>query len=183
VISVEKRRDQEPNPAAPEVVVRGLLDFDTFYRTEFRRVLGLVGVLSGSRWAEEMTQEAFLRAYRDWGTVGRMDRPDAWVRVAAMNLARSAFRRRRAEARALLRLGEPVTVLPDLEPRFADFWQQVRKLPARQAQVVALHYLEDRPVAEIAEILGIASGTVKAQLHTARTTLADRLRATLKETS
>ena len=178
---MEKRRGQEPNPAAPEVVVRGQLDFDMFYRAEFRKVLGLVGVLSGSRWAEEMTQEAFLRAYRDWDSVGRMDRPDAWVRVAAMNLARSAFRRRRTEAKALLRLGHPVTVLPDLEPRFAEFWAEVRKLPARQAQVIALHYLEDRPVAEIAKMLGTAPGTVKAQLHTARTTLADRLGATLEE--
>ncbi len=55
---MEKRRDQDRNPPGPQVVVRGLLDFETFYRAEFRKVLGLVGVLSGSRWAEEMTQEA-----------------------------------------------------------------------------------------------------------------------------
>ena len=160
--------------------MRGLLDFETFYRAEFRKVLGLVGVLSGSRLAEEMAQEAFLRAYRDWEKVGRMERPDAWVRVAAMNLARSTFRRRRAEARALLRLGEPVTVLPDLEPLFAEFWEHVRRLSTRQAQVIALHYLEDRSVAEIAEILGTAPGTIKAQLHTARTSLAGLLGATLE---
>ena len=178
---MEKRRDQEAKPSTPPVVVRGLLDFETFYRAEFRKVLGLVGVLSGSRWAEEMTQDAFLAAYRNWEEVGRMDRPDAWVRVAAMNLARSTFRRRRAEARALLRLGEPVTVLPDLEPPYAEFWEQVRRLPARQAQVIALHYLEDRPVAEIAETLGTAPGTIKAQLHTARIALAARLGATIGE--
>ena len=178
---MEKRRDQESEPTVPAVVVRGLLDCESFYRAEFRKVLGLVGVLSGSRWAEEMTQEAFLAAYRNWEQVGRMDRPDAWVRVAAMNLARSTFRRRRAEARALLRLGEPVTVLPDLEPPYAEFWEQVRRLPARQAQVIALHYLEDRPVAEIAEILGTAPGTIKAQLHTARIALAARLGATIEE--
>jgi RNA polymerase sigma-70 factor, ECF subfamily len=51
----------------------------------------------------------------------------------------------------------------------------VRALPRRQAQVVALHYLEDRPVAEIADALGIASGTVKKHLHDGRRELARRL--------
>jgi outer membrane protein assembly factor BamB len=41
----------------------------------------------------------------------------------------------------------------------------VRSLPRRQAQVVALHYLGDLPVAEIARVLGCAEGTVKAHLH------------------
>ena len=47
-------RDQQKEPENQEVVVRGSLDFDKFYRAEFRKVLGLVGVLSGSKWAEEM---------------------------------------------------------------------------------------------------------------------------------
>ncbi len=76
-----------------------------------------------------------------------------------------------------------VTVLPGLEPPFGEFWEQVRRLPTRQAQVIALHYLEDRPVAEIAEILGTAPGTVKAQLHSARVALADRLGATIGDSS
>ena len=51
----------------------------------------------------------------------------------------------------------------------------MRALPSRQAQCVALLYLEDRPVAEIGEILGIAAGTVRVHLHEARATLARRL--------
>jgi RNA polymerase sigma-70 factor (ECF subfamily) len=57
----------------------------------------------------------------------------------------------------------------------AAFWDTVRSLPRRQAQVVALHYLEDRPVAEIAEILGIAAGTVKKHLFDGRHALARAL--------
>ena len=53
----------------------------------------------------------------------------------------------------------------------------IRNLPARQAQVVALHYWEQCSVAEIAEILGISAGTVKTCLHRGRATLAERLRA------
>jgi RNA polymerase sigma-70 factor (ECF subfamily) len=51
----------------------------------------------------------------------------------------------------------------------------VRRLPARQAAAVALHYLEDRPVTEVASILGCAEGTAKAHLHKGRTNLAKLL--------
>ena len=51
----------------------------------------------------------------------------------------------------------------------------MRALPARQAQCVALLYLEDRPVTEIGQILGIAPGTVRVHLHEARATLARQL--------
>jgi RNA polymerase sigma-70 factor, ECF subfamily len=57
----------------------------------------------------------------------------------------------------------------------ADFWRAVRALPRRQAQAIALFYLEDLPVAAIAEVLDCAEGTVKALLHQGRRTLAARL--------
>jgi RNA polymerase sigma-70 factor, ECF subfamily len=79
----------------------------------------------------------------------------------AANLATSALRRRLIEARALARFwarGEPSLV--ELPASQADFWRAVRSLPRRQAQVVALHYLED-PVVEVARLLGCAEGTVK----------------------
>jgi RNA polymerase sigma-70 factor (ECF subfamily) len=68
-----------------------------------------------------------------------------------------------------------VEVTPAPNPPDDEFWDAVRMLPARQAQCVALLYLEDRSVAEIAEILEIAPGTVRVHLHEARTTLAVRL--------
>jgi RNA polymerase sigma-70 factor (ECF subfamily) len=63
----------------------------------------------------------------------------------------------------------------DLPTTDHEFWDAVRALPARQAQAIALHYLEDRPVAEIAEILGCAPATVKVHLHRGRRALADTL--------
>jgi RNA polymerase sigma-70 factor (ECF subfamily) len=56
-----------------------------------------------------------------------------------------------------------------------ELWAAVRKLPARQAQVTALAYGEDRSIADIASMLGIAEGTVKAVLHRARGNLARAL--------
>ena len=58
----------------------------------------------------------------------------------------------------------------------------VRSLPRRQAQVVALYYLEDRTIADIAEILDMAQGTVKKHLHDGRRTLARRLQLQEDET-
>ena len=56
-----------------------------------------------------------------------------------------------------------------------DFWAAVRGLPRRQAQCVALRYLEDRSVREIAGVLEIAEATVRVHLHAGRRALAERL--------
>jgi RNA polymerase sigma factor (sigma-70 family) len=78
----------------------------------------------------------------------------------------------RALARLLLRQGPAVAELPEDDARV---WRAVRALPRRQAQVIALYYVADLPVAEIADTLGLAEGTVKAQLHRDRQALAGRL--------
>ena len=54
------------------------------------------------------------------------------------------------------------------------FWSEVRRLPTKQAQTVALHYGCDLSVEETAAVLGMAVGTVKSHLHRARNTLAGR---------
>jgi RNA polymerase sigma-70 factor (ECF subfamily) len=79
----------------------------------------------------------------------------------------------KALARIALRLAPSVS---ELSVEDAEFWRAVRSLPRRQAQVLALFYYEDRPIAEIAEILGMASGTVKKNLHDGRSALARRLK-------
>ena len=73
------------------------------------------------------------------------------------------------------------TIPPELSADDAEFWEAVRSLPRRQAQVIALRYLDDRSVAGIAEILGTATGTVKKQLHDDRQNVVRRLR--LEETT
>jgi RNA polymerase sigma factor (sigma-70 family) len=139
--------------------------------------------LTGSRVvAEELAQEAFLAAYRQWGTVGVYDEPGAWVRRVAVNQAASRGRRRAAEARALLRLGPRTTTVFDPMPVEDEaFWAEVRDLPGRQAQVVALRYLEDRSVDDIAGILGCAPATVRVHLHRGRKNLAERLGCIVEE--
>lgn len=150
------------------------LDFDAFFLAERPRVVALVFALSGDRGhAEDIAQEALLRAYRRWGTVGAYDRPGAWVRRVALNLATSARRRRRSERRAVERVAaRPPAAVLDLST--TEFWAMVRTLPRQQAVAVALHYLEDERVADIALVLGCAEGTAKAHLYQARAALAER---------
>jgi RNA polymerase sigma-70 factor, ECF subfamily len=155
----------------------GPRSFEEFYAAEYVAVVGLAYALSGSRWAaEDLAQEAFLAAHRQWERLSAYDRPESWVRRVVANMSVSAFRRRVAEARATARIAAGQRpVVEQLPADDLEFWRAVRKLPRRQAQVVTLHYLEDRPIAEIADVLGMARGTVKKNLHDGRRALAHRL--------
>jgi RNA polymerase sigma-70 factor (sigma-E family) len=169
----------------PGVSVGVARDFDEFYREEFRTVVGLAYALSGSRTgAEDMAQDAFLAAHRNWDRIGHYEQPGAWVRRVVANLAVSSFRRRITEARALVRLaGRQRPQVTELPGQDDEFWAAVRSLPRRQAQSLALHYLEDLPVAQIGRILDCAEGTVKAHLYKARQSLARRLGVPEEESS
>lgn len=159
--------------------------FETFYEREFRLVVGLAYALSGSRSAaEDLAQEAFIAAHSNWDKIGSYDKPEAWVRRVVSNLSVSRFRRGLTEAKAMTRLGgfrAETAALPDLPAEAEEFWAHVRKLPKRQAQTLALHYLEDKPVAEIAVILECSASTVKVHLHKGRQRLASRLGVNLGE--
>jgi RNA polymerase sigma factor (sigma-70 family) len=155
---------------------------DELYRREYRSVVALAYGLSGSRSAaEELAQEAFLEAHRAWDRIAGYDEPIAWVRRVVANRSVSQVRRRVAEARALTRVAgrrQLPTELPQLD---AEFWKAVRKLPHRQAQAIALHYLDDLSVADVATVLEISPDTVKVHLHRGRRALAAALDCTIDE--
>jgi RNA polymerase sigma-70 factor (ECF subfamily) len=60
------------------------------------------------------------------------------------------------------------TSIPEPDPESDAFWDEVKRLPSRQAQAIALHYVEDLSVTDITEVLEVAEGTVKALLHQGR---------------
>lgn len=168
--------DTDDSSGRPESA-RERLSFEEFYRREYRQVLGLAYVLTGNESvAEDTAQEAFTAAYRQWGSIGEYDSPAAWVRRVACNHAASAVRRRIREAKALVRLALRTPTHIELDEGDAEFWRAVRRLPPRQAQTVALYYLEDYSVREIAAVLDCGEGTVKTHLSRARTAVARHLR-------
>jgi RNA polymerase sigma factor (sigma-70 family) len=158
-----------PVPRLPD------LSFEDFYRREYPRIRTLARVLVGGPTSDDIAQEALLVAYRRWRDWSRLADPARWVRRVCVNLATSHLRRRGVEARALVRLGarpRPLVVLADDDE---TFWAAVRSLPRRQAQVVALFYVHDLTVADVAATLELSEGSVKTHLSRARTALSQRL--------
>jgi RNA polymerase sigma-70 factor (ECF subfamily) len=173
VASIQRRRVGAVSDYVPD-------SFEAFLRIEYAAVLAFARATTLS-WAdaEDLTQEAFLAAFARWSDVGEYDAPGAFVRRVVANKSASGFRRRAREAAMLARTRRTEAI--DTEGRDPAFWAAVAQLPVRQRHVIALFYLEDRSVAEIAEILGIADGTVKAHLHGGRQRLASLLGADLEE--
>lgn len=150
-------------------------DYDRFYRRELPAMVALAAAITGSTVAaEDLAQEALLRAYRNWDRVGTYDKPGAWLRRVTVNLALSTRKRMTAELRARLRLAGPTALQP--HPSDHDHvWSAVARLPGNQRAAVALHYLEDRSVADIAEILDCSPSTARVHLHRGRAALASLL--------
>jgi RNA polymerase sigma-70 factor (ECF subfamily) len=91
------------------------------------------------------------------------------------NRAISGFRRRQAEAKALIRIRSAEHVVPEIPAESEVLWHEVRRLPRRQRQVIALRYLDHRPIAEVALILECSENTVKTHLQRAKQELARKL--------
>ena len=158
-------------------------EFDAFYRRELPAMVALAAAITGNNIAtEDVAQEALLRAYNRWDQVSHYERPGAWVRRVTINLALTNRRRVGAELRAKLRLrsrdridGTDGYGIDPHPARFDDVWSAVAKLPGQQRAAVALHYLEDRSVADIAEILDCSESTARVHLHRGRNALATLL--------
>jgi RNA polymerase sigma-70 factor (sigma-E family) len=150
--------------------------FEDLYRAERRRILAVVVLLTGDRAAaEDIVQDAFAAALRRWTTISAYDRPGDWVKRVAVNKAISRFRRGRNERVALARVaGWPAADGPDGRPgELADpLWAAVRRLPRRQAQVIALMYVDDLSAEQVAATLGCSVGAVKSHVHRAKRHLA-----------
>ncbi|HSM43629.1 MAG TPA: sigma-70 family RNA polymerase sigma factor [Acidimicrobiia bacterium] len=165
------RDDLEPEPMDDLPVVAAQEAFETFFRREYRSVLGLAVVLCGhGAVAEELTMDGFEAALRNWATVSTLDNPGAWVRKVVSNASVSRYRRLAADARARLRISGGSLGTVDLGEH-ADVWEAVTRLPRRQAQTVALFYFEGYSRREIAVLLGISEESVKTHLERARRTL------------
>ena len=160
----------------PLVLMAARVEFDDFYRRNYARVLRTAFAVTGEReLAADVAQEAFLIAQRRWSVIVGYDRPDLWVSRVAINRALSWRRRAVNELNALTRLavGErssPSTATGDLG--IGGVWKYVRRLPLRQAAVVALVYADDLTIEEAARTLGIGLPTAKTHLQRAKRSLA-----------
>ena len=171
-------------------------------RTDVRRVLaGNVDAFAGivRRWngpllrlarrfsrdeavAEEMVQDAFVRAYRGLAAWRDDAAFSTWLFAVALNCFRTLSRR----------LGPPTEPLVDTEAgtnpwesldaadRRAIVRRAVATLPARYREAIILFYFHEQSLHEAMATLGVAEGTLKARLHRARKLLHSRLERMLK---
>jgi RNA polymerase sigma-70 factor, ECF subfamily len=154
-------------------------EFDTWYRSQHRRLVAAMSAIAGDvTVGTEVADEAFVRALERWDRVATMASPEGWLYRTALNHLRRTQRRVALEQHLLRRTaGRRSDRVPgngsDWHP---DTLDAIAALPNRQRKAVALHYVADLSVADTARIMGIVPGTVMATLHAARATLSRSLR-------
>jgi len=150
------------------------------YEASYRRLLAQAYAVAGDRVeAEDAVQEAFARAVAAGDRFRRVDNPEAWLRTVALNVLRRRWRRASLFRALTPRLATPADV-PGISEDHVAVVQGLRSLPFQQRETLALFYLGDLSVQEIAATLGVAEGTVKSRLTRGRTALAAVMKTTLE---
>lgn len=153
-------------------------NFREFVQTRYADLLRTAFLLTGARHAaEDLVQNALLRAYGRWATI---EDPMPYLRRSMVNQRTSVWRR--LGSRELLNGILPDRGDPDSSEGYAqrdELLRALAKLPARMRAVLVLRYWEDLSEAETASILECSIGTVKSQASRGL----DRLRALLDTVS
>ncbi|MCU1449586.1 MAG: SigE family polymerase sigma factor [Acidimicrobiales bacterium] len=156
-----------------------LRDLYESQRTSLVRLASLL--LHDVHDAEEVVQDAFVKAYVRWGRLREPDRALAYLRSAVLNGARSRLRHLRVVERTAPD-SPPLGVSADANLLVREEHERVidalRSLPARQRECLALRYYLELSEAEIASTLGISQGSVKTHVHRGLASLAGRLEPT-----
>ena len=158
--------------------------FEELYRRYARRLKGFFFLQLGGdeELAADATHDVFLRAYeaRDRYQEGR--KVDTWLFTIAYNICRNHYRSNAYEAQLMASLdAEPVTdqqIEVELDAALLDeaLAQVLSELPAPLHQLFSLHYQEELTIPQIAEIVGIAEGTVKSRLHKTMNMIRNKLK-------
>ncbi|MEU7846389.1 sigma factor-like helix-turn-helix DNA-binding protein [Micromonospora parva] len=152
--------------------MRDAQSFDDFYRSTARRMMRYGYAVAGDYTeAQDLVQEAYTRAWRQWGRLSSHPAPEAWLRLVVSRLATDRWRRLRGLRGALRLAGPPPPVSPPNEDSVL-LVQALRQVPATHRRALALHYLFDMPVEEIAHEIDVPVGTVKSWLSRGRARLA-----------
>lgn len=144
-----------------------------FCAAQHRRLVGLLSLQVGDRHvAEELAQDVLLKVCEHWP---KLQDPTAWMHRVAINHANSWFRRRGAERRATARhRGQQVEDGPPDRADAIAVREAVAKLPKRQRSALVYRYFAGFSVAETADAMSCAEGTVKALTHQAIAALRER---------
>jgi RNA polymerase sigma-70 factor, ECF subfamily len=168
-------------------------DFEQIVRQHQKKVYRvLLLMLKNPGDADNLTQECFLRAYTSMQSFRGDCSVQTWLLRIAVNLARDDARNRRAGFwKRLLWLDDESSVPPEQEPvcsqaspergliaqeELDSVWRTVGKLSPRQREVFILRFAEEMELKEIADVLNLRTGTVKAQLFRAVASVREQVR-------
>ncbi|HET8923683.1 MAG TPA: RNA polymerase sigma factor [Candidatus Acidoferrum sp.] len=141
-----------------------------------RRVFQIAySVLGNSADAEEVAQEAFLRAYQKFDSLREAEKFRAWVNRIVFRLAlnrKRGYRRRLARDTAWHSMETPTMVdgAKEVEQQVMldRLRREIERLPKKFRCVLQLSLVEEMEAADVGAVLGIPAGTVRSRLHTAR---------------
>jgi RNA polymerase sigma-70 factor (ECF subfamily) len=152
---------------------------EVLFRVHYARLVRALTLVCGSREAAaDAVQEAFVKAHLHWGRIGRYDDPVGWIRRIAINRLRDDHRRSVRKQRAVDRLAaEQVTVSAPYETPDAELQWMLAQLPGQQRLALALFYVDELSVTEVAAAMRLSDGAVKFHLHQGR----ERLRQVLSQ--
>ena len=173
-----------PRASAPADCVRqaaggDVRAFEELYQIHLPRVHSLVRRMTGGRDTDEITQDIFVRVWQKLSTFRGDSAFGTWLHRLAVNVIIERFRTDAARRQRLVD-GEAIFETLSSPPRprdvSLDFEAALEKLPDGAREIFVLHDVDGYKHHEIAELLGISSGTSKAQLHRARMMLRRHLR-------
>ena len=161
-VSAEVRGDVAPD-------LRVVTTFEDFYRAMRQRMIRVAFMMTGStEAAEDIVQDAFVQLY------SRFDQlvdPAPYLYRTVVNGCRS----RRRHGRVVERLQHLTAQNTVTSLETDETWTALVRLPERRRAAVVLRYYADLPLAEIADVLGCRTGTVKSMLHRALSELREVL--------
>ncbi len=150
------------------------VQYEEFFVNNYSATVGLLMSMGVTQeQAQDASQDAFVKLYTRWSRIRRHDSPEAWVRRVAINRARDLHRSDTRRTRREERVGAP-TAAPGADEGIGDADSTRRlllNLPRRQRTIAAMFYIDDMPIKEIADSLGLSTGAVKFHLNRARKSL------------
>ncbi len=165
--NVRAHDDGADSVQVAEVAVTESLD--TLFRANYSRLVRALAVVAGNQEsAADAVQEAFVKAHLHWWRVKSLEDPVGWIRRVAINRLRDEHRRFGRKQAAIARLDGLRREHNVQSAGETDTTALLAALPRQQRLAMALFYVDDLSLDEVAATLGISAGAVKFHLHQGR---------------